>query len=248
MASFRNFFAVLSFSNTYNGIANSVKDTVGEVGLTSPVNLPGTYTIAANINLGFPIKKLAGGNFNTTTRVFIKEQPALFNGEKIMTRNFNLGEDLRLNYNYKEKLDLGLTASLNYNSVAYSGSTQLAQDESYFTQTLSADISYFPARNFTLATEFDYTFNSGRAEGFNPNFGLWNMSVSKQFLKNNRGEIKLSVFDLLNQNQSVNRSIGPSYVEDIRSLTLRRYGLLTFTYNINRMGGKSIPAVKNANK
>jgi hypothetical protein len=37
---------------------------------------------------------------------------------------------------------------------------------------------------------------------------MWNASVAKQLFKNNRGEIKLSVYDMLNQNTSFNRFVG----------------------------------------
>ena len=38
------------------------------------------------------------------------------------------------------------------------------------------------------------------------NFWLWNMSIGKKFLKKKQAELKLSVFDLLKQNQSITRT------------------------------------------
>jgi hypothetical protein len=43
---------------------------------------------------------------------------------------------------------------------------------------------------------------------------MWNASLSKQFLKNKAGELKLTVYDILNQNKSITRSIGENYFED----------------------------------
>jgi len=150
-----------------------------------------------------------------------------------------VGEDLRLNYNYKEKLDMGITASVNYNSVRYT--VQTKNNSAYFTHTYSADISYTLPKNFILSTDFDYTFNTGRTNGYNQNYAMWNAGFAKQIFKNKRGEIKASVFDILNQNTSVNRNIGSNYIEDVQNTTLQRFFMLTLTYNINRMGGKGLP-------
>ena len=241
---FRNLFANINFSNTYNRIANGVYINPDGTQLTSPVNLNGYYMLNGNFNIGFPIKKMKGGNFNTTTRVMLNRDPSLNNNrEKVYSKNLNIGEDLRLNYNHKEKLDLGITASINYNMVNYSSKSNQGEDLSYFTHTYSADITYTLPKNFILATDFDYTFNTGRTAGYNQNFALWNASFAKQVFKNKRGEIKASIFDILNQNLSVTRNTGDRYVEDVRNLTLQQYFMLTLTYNINRMGGKAMPAM-----
>jgi hypothetical protein len=242
----RNLFAYLNFSNTLNRIANSITVNPDGTQLTMPVNLDGYFMLNGNLNLGVPIKKMNGGNFNATTRIMLNRDPSLYNGEKNFTRNLNIGEDLRLNYNHKEKLDLGITASVNYNSVEYANPLQSNQNASYFTHSYSADISYLFPGNFVLATDFDYTFNTGRTDGYNQNFALWNASFGKQLFKNKRGEIRASVFDILNQNVSISRNVGPNYVEDVRNMTLQRFFSLSFTYHINRMGGKSMPGAGRA--
>ena len=245
MVKFRNLFAFITFNNTLNKIANSVTvDRNNGTQLTVPVNLNGYFMLSGNFNIGFPVKKMKGGNFNTTTRIMLNRDPSLYNGIKTSTSNLNIGEDLRLNYNHKEKLDVGITASVNHNSVKYSNNTSsLNRDQSYFTHNYSADFTYVFPKNFVLSTEFDYTFNTGRTSAYNQSFALWNASFAKLLFKNKRGEIKASVFDILNQNTSVNRNVGNNYIEDIRNMTLQRFFSLSFTYNINRMGGKTLPGM-----
>lgn len=241
IVNFRNLFAFIRLNTTSNKIANSVMINPDGTQLTMPVNLNGAYNLIANVNLGFPIKKMKGGNFNTTTRISLNNNPSLFNGQVNKTQNLNIGEDLRLNYNHKEKLDLGITASINYNMVKYSNPGQFNQDQNYFTHSYSADVSYLFAKGFILSSDFDYTFNTGRTGGYNRSYALWNAGLAKQVFKNKRGEFKISVFDILDQNTSISRDVGDNYIEDISNTTLQRFFSFSFTYHINRMGGKSIP-------
>jgi hypothetical protein len=236
---FRNLFAYITYSNTMNRIANSIEDLGGGVQLTRPVNINGVYAVNGTFNVGFPIKIMKGGNFNTTTRLSYNRDANLINRVTHYTKSTNIGEDLRLNYNYKEKLDMGITASINYNSVRYT--VQSRNNSSYLTHNYSADITYTLPKHFILSTDFDYTFNTGRTNGYNRNYAIWNAGFAKQVFKNRRGEIKASVFDILNQNVSVTRIPGSNYIEDVQNTTLQRFFMLTLTYNINRMGGRGLP-------
>jgi hypothetical protein len=63
---------------------------------------------------------------------------------------------------------------------------------------------------------------------------LWNAFISKQCLRFNRGEIKLSAFDLLKQNIGISRNASQNYIEDKRVKNLQRFFLLSFTYSLTK--------------
>jgi hypothetical protein len=52
------------------------------------------------------------------------------------------------------------------------------------------------------------------------------------FLKDQRGELKLTVFDILNTNTGIQQNVDVTYVEIQRYNTLKRYVMLGFTYKI----------------
>ena len=62
------------------------------------------------------------------------------------------------------------------------------------------------------------------------------MAIAKKILKGQKGEIRLAVFDLLDQNQSISRNVTETYFEDVTTKVLNQYFMLTFTYNLKNFG------------
>ena len=71
------------------------------------------------------------------------------------------------------------------------------------------------------------------------------MAAGVKFLKEQKGELKLSVFDLLKQNKSISRTVTETYVEDVQSQVLTQYFLLTFTYKLKNFGTAAARAENN---
>jgi len=230
-------FATLSLTLIDDRIVNHVSFPGFGSQLTRPENADGAYFLNSNINYGIPIPGMKGSNFTTTTTVQFSRDISLVEGLKNFSRNLELGEELRLHYNYRERLDLSLLAGLTYTTAT--NSIQPERNLKYFTQFYSLDAYWTLPSGFSLASDLDFIGNSGRADGYNQNYTMWNASLGRHIL-NKKVEFRLSSFDLLNKNKSLLRNVSDNYVEDVRSLVLQRYFLLSFTYNISRMGGKNI--------
>ena len=232
----RFFTTNLSVNTTGNKIVNSIDSANQVVTITRPVNMNGAFNATGFTSVGFPIKKLKGSNVNFTTMVNYNKDVSLIYKEKNLTKRLLLTQTFGFNYN-KNKFDMGVTGGITYNNARYSLQDNLNTD--YVTQTYTADFTYTFKHDIIASTDLDYLINSGRAEGFNQNIPMWNASLSKQFLKNKAAEVKLTVFDLLNQNKSITRNIGENYFEDNQTNVLRRYFLVSIIYNINRMAGRN---------
>ena len=234
--SFRFFTTNLSVSTTGNKIVNSIDSINRAVTISKPVNLDGAYNVSAFGSFGFPIKKLKGSNVNLTTIVNYNHDISMIYKEKNITNRFLITQTFGFNYN-KNKFDMGVTGGLTYNNARYSLQENLNTD--YFTQTYTADFSYTFKKDIIASTDFDFLINSGRSDGFNESIPMWNASLSKQFLKNKAAELKLTVYDILNQNKSITRTIGENYFEDNSTNVIRRYFLISFIYTLNRMANRN---------
>jgi hypothetical protein len=89
-------------------------------------------------------------------------------------------------------------------------------------------------KGWVFSSDLSYTGFSGLGNSFRQNFILWNLGIGKKFLKNQAGELKITAFDILGQNNSLSRTVTETYVEDVQTRVLQRYFMLNFTYNIRK--------------
>ncbi|MEP7163155.1 MAG: outer membrane beta-barrel protein [Ferruginibacter sp.] len=229
----KNLFFFFNMQATQNKIVNY--DSISSLGVktTKPVNVNGVYNLNGSISYAVPVRFLKAS-------VEISSNVNYYNGKQFINRTannimaFSLGPELRLDMNPHNKLNVSLSAALNYNNTKYS--LQAALNTTYFQQEYSSSIDWEMPKRFFFSTDFSYTINSQRAAGFNSKVPLWNASISKQMLKYNRGEIKLSAVDILNRNIGISRNSNQNYIEDSRVKTLRQFFMLSFTYSLSKTG------------
>ena len=199
--------------------------------LSSPVNLDGQYSANAFVTYGFPIAKLKSNlNFNVNTGV--TNIPSLINDVKSNTFNQNYGLGLVLSSNISEKIDFTISTESNY--VLSSNSLNSSLDNQYLVQTSKIKYDWIMPLGLTFRTQLQHQEYFGLSDLLNSRVLLWTAGIGKQLFKNKRGEVQLSMYDILGQNNNVAQNFYDSYYEETNSNVLTRYVMLSFSYNIRK--------------
>lgn len=240
------FFAMVSANIADDYITNATlvasRDTLLQEGvtlyrgsqLTQPVNLSGYYNIRSFITYGVPAKFIKS-NLNLNAGLTYTNAPGLINNALNEANTYNVSGGLVISSNINQSLDFTLSYTANYNIVE--NTLQQQANNNYYYQNSSLRFNWLPVKKLVLSTDLTHSLYSGLSEDFNQSFLLWNAGIGYKFLKNNAGEIRLSAFDLMKQNNSVNTVIAETYRENNLTNVLTRYFMLTFTYNLRSFTG-----------
>lgn len=237
-ASLRGFFANVSANITSNKVVNA--NTIDKEGkqTSKPVNVNGSWNINGLVVNTFPLKKLKT-SINTNTSINYNRDVGFSNTRENITNNLNITQGVSFNYMQSEILDFSTAVNGNYNATR--NSVQLNSNTNIFNYDLSVDFNLKLPLGLLIGSDFTYTVNTGRADGYNLNVSMLNAYFAKTMFKNKQGMIKLQGFDLLKQNVSISRNVNENYIEDVQSRVLQRYFMLSFTYFLNKFNGAGMP-------
>jgi hypothetical protein len=242
-----SFFALIgaNYSSNYIGnstlIANQDTTVYNSVFLKKgsqiirPVNLDGYFSLRSFINYTFPIKKIktnlslnVSGNYNNV--------PGLINTQINYAKTATGGLGLVLSSNISEKIDFTISSNSSYSHI--NNTLQSSSNTTYFSQNSKLKINLNPWKGLVLQSEYSNMYYAGLTSAYNKSISLWNAAIGYKFLKNKQAEFRLTVYDLLNQNNSVARTNTDSYIQDSQTNVLNRYYMITFTYNFKKYFAK----------
>jgi hypothetical protein len=160
--------------------------------------------------------------------------PGLVNYEETVTNNYLYNGGVTVASNISQYVDFNVSYNVNFNNSKTN--TTIASNTKYVNQSIGAQVNLLNKKGWFVQNDISGNTNSGLSGGLNQSYWLWNAAIGKKFLKNNAGELKLSVFDLLKQNQSITRTVNNFYIEDVQTKVLQQYFMLTFTYSLKNFG------------
>ncbi len=204
--------------------------------LSRPENMNGYYTLTGFYNYSIPFQnRRYVVSYNGT--INYNHDVGLVDSKKNVGNNWVTTQGLRLDISLQQWLELGLNGAYSLNSTQYS-LTQNGDRLSSSAWTMGSNMRLDLPAGFILRYDVRYVINNGLSSDVTGNPTLLNASIEKTILKNKNGFIRLSGFDILNQNTNISRTVSGNAIIDSRVNRLTRYFMLTFTYRLTKFTGQ----------
>ncbi len=226
------------YTFTVNPIVNNVTtDPVSGKSISKYLNLPGKETNnfyfggdanrkieALGLNVGLGINANGNTYYNYV------------NDELNETKSYSYNPRFSINKYKEKKYDFGLSGGPTFSISQSSLQTQINNNGRGFQADLNGSI-YLPGK-LQIGTYSNYQYN-GKTASFNNDFSrvLINAFLIKSFLKSESLKLELWGNDLLNQNVGFNRSATSNTITQTNYTSIKRYFMLTISYDFTQMGG-----------
>lgn len=200
------------------------------VNFSRPINKTGSYytSLSGTESKGF--KKFDNWQIRLVDRISSTYQHNFFqvNGQEGFQNTLSGTFSQQVFANWNNKLEFDPTYTITPSFTSYQGVNY--KNISYATQSV-----YLPAvikmiKHMTFEANYSYKYNPQVAPGQQRSSNVLNLSVARQFQFRDRGEIKISCFDLFDQSIDSFRYVGDNYIADVQQQILKRYFLLTYSY------------------
>ncbi len=214
--------------------------TVSSQGVTTtrPINANGLYRYYIGVYGGRSFKKMGQWQlrFNTSAFYNFNHQYFQINDKRGFQNTIALSLNQNFTANWNNKIDF--SPSYNFSPSFTSYQNVDYPSFRYLTHSFNMPITITGIKHTTIEVNYNYSYNQLVAPGFQRSINLLNVAFSRFFQHQDRGEIRLSCYDLLNQNISSYRYADGNNISDIQNQILKRYFLLSYAYRFNKVISK----------
>jgi len=227
-------FSNFNFSFTDNAFVQSstIDNTTGKRTYQT-VNADGNYNMYFTVYYGFKIKGFSWRN-NMGPSFNLNRSVEFINGVKSInyTKSYimQIGSDT-----YKaDKYSAWISARFSWNDSKSTVNSAASAD--YWAIVLNGSGSK-TIKKFDIGSNLELNLRQ-KDPRFpdNNSFTNWSGFINKRFFKENQFELKLQVNDILNENRGYDRNFRSYSFTETYYTTLRRFWLLTATWNISKNG------------
>lgn len=230
------------YFNIYSSFVNndfSYSDFVDSSGRRNnqTINVNGNYNIGFYSNYNYKLGK-SGFSTRVSLNGNINQNTNFINNRKNINNNQNITPQMYVSYSKDELLDLYVGGNWNYNNSRSSLRSDVTT--TFWIQTYETGLWLHLPKKFELEAECTFNIRQRTTEfDRNLNTTICNASLAKRFLKKEQLVAKVEVRDLFNQNIGFSRTATSNFVNENTHTVLKRYLLLSLTWNFSKNGGKS---------
>lgn len=235
----RNMVLQLTAENTLNSVTNQVtydSETGGRT--TIPVNMNGNWEAQGSFSLSTPFKnknwlvrtysQLRFSNKNGYTTLN-KEEP-----QKSSVRHLTARERLNLTYRTKQ-IEMSVRGAVVYNN-SYNNVKSIRTET--FNYQAGMNVQCYLPWGFEVYSDAVWNLRSGYGQNEGNDYLMWNAQLSKSFFKRKQLLLRFKIYDILQQENALTRTITATSIRDTESNVLGSYFIFHVIVRINKMGGK----------
>lgn len=228
-------FASIGGSLTHNKIITSrfINEDFREI--STPINIDDEKGLNVYASYGRPVKPIhsrvtvdGSANLTKTQNVIGDELLDLNRWSRMIGISISNMNSKVLEYNLRGKW----TFSDNY----YTSDESLDQNTLLHNYFISVTLTAW--KKWKLSGSYDYKLYTSDQFAENQSLPLMQLSLSRFILPGDKGQIKFSVFDVLDENRGLSLTSNPNYIEEIRSNSIGRYAMLSFIYSLRGAGAQ----------
>lgn len=234
-----SYYVNIGFTYRDNDIVNYSKYDSSGKQLVTYDNISGNKSFNAGGGFSKSFKwKTSKVSVNPKFNMQYNYNKGYINGQLFTSDSYSLNPGINLTYELKDKFTIKPSYRLGYNFSKYTNYS--IDNVNTASQALKLELTnYLFKSRLVFGNDFEYNTNSNIAPGFKRDFYFWNTSLGYSFI-NKQFTAKMKIYDVLNQNQSVRRTISNAYFEDREDLILKRYIMFSISMKLNKFAGKKM--------
>ena len=230
--------------------ANPDLQNLQNTNLTQYENSNGYYTATANVVYAKPWSErkytlLLNGNVTyTKTDAFsssVDTNNMVSQQLKDIAKSLVFTPSVRFRVDITDVIDAQASTSYSISNTDNSIKTGIfGENTNIKALTLALTGKNYLWKDWTFSYDYSKVYNSGYSADLkvtNPN--VLNVYLERRFLKDYRGTIRLSAFDLFNENTGFSTTTNGAIVTQTNVNRLGRYYLATFTFRLQKFAGKA---------
>ncbi len=228
-----NFFVSLNSTITKDKIITSrtVDDKFRE--LSTPVNIDNETQVGLYANFGRPFKPFHS-RFSINANISYTNTQNFINTDLIDVNRWKRAGGITFSNLNSKVLEYSIGGEWTSTGNYYKENDALNQNTLLSNYFVDATLTLW--KKWRVQGSYNYNLYSSDAFAENQSLPLMEFSISRFILPLDKGQLKFSVFDVLDENRGISRTADINYIEEVRSNSIGRYAMLSFIYSIRGMG------------
>ncbi len=231
---FTQFFTSLYYNYNVNQIVYNQQIDENLITRSRPINITGGDNLGGYMNYGFPLKKTKS-TLGINSSVNLSKNLIYVNDILNQTKSNSYRVGTNLSLTPSDKFTLYANASWNITNTSYSLNT--SQNQKIINNSYGAEMNFKLPAEVYFSSRFNLNTYVNDRFGFDRKQPILNLSLYKIMLKNKKGEVRVSAYDVFNQNKGIRQFASQNFVTTEQVNTLARYFMLSFTYNMRGITG-----------